>query len=221
MHVFYLHGFASSPGTKKGQWFKAKFAETGVNLHLPDLNAPDFEHLTLTAMLDVIRAHIEALPPDDVAVIGSSLGGAAALHYADRLGDAVNGRRVTKLVLLAPALDFKTNRERTLGADGMDSWRESGWLNVHNYAVGGAARVHYGLYTDMLQYDSFGVRLELPTLIFHGTHDASVPVEQSVVFAELRPNVDLRVVESDHELLDQLDVMWAAVQSFLYKPGSV
>lgn len=213
MHFVYLHGFASSPRSKKARIFAAKFAEQGQTLHVPDLNVPDFAHLTLTAMVDQVAETVRALPSGPVALIGSSMGGLTALAFADRLR-AAEAAPVERLVLLAPALDFMENRTRALGADGLAQWRERGWLDVFNYATGGPERVQYGLVEDVVRYDAFAFDRPVPILIFHGRHDESVDYRQSVRFAQARPYVDLRLVESDHELLDQTDVIWDAMREF-------
>jgi len=212
-HVFYLHGFASSPSSNKARDFAGRFAEHGITLHVPDLNVPDFEHLTLTAMLAKVADEVRACPPGDVYLMGSSMGGAVALHFTDRYRHT-EADRVTKLFLMAPAFDFAGNRWHDLGEEGIRAWRETGGHEFFNYAAGGLRRVHYGLFEDLQNYDAFGLELDLPITIFHGRNDESVDVEQSIRFASTRPNVDLHVVDSDHQLLDQVDVMWSAIQSF-------
>ncbi len=220
MHVFYLHGFTSSPLSRKGQWLKQSFAAHGIDAHLPDLNVPDFEHLSFTGILEAIREQIAALPNDgaDVVLIGSSLGGANAIHFADRYADAPEGKRVSKIVLLAPGIDFRENRLRAIGEAGLVHWRESGWLPVFNYAQNAMSRVHYGFYEDVIRYDSYGItRVTQPILLIHGRNDDIVPVEQSIKFAANRPNVDLRLVDDDHELLNPnvMSIMWGWIAEFL------
>ncbi len=213
MNIIYLHGFASSPTSKKAAYFQERLAEAHVAAHIPNLNVPDFEHLTLTAILSRVAQAVDASPPGPVGLIGSSLGGLAALHFVDRYR-LNQGRRIEKLFLMAPALDFRENRLRQMGEDGLSQWQEQGWREFYNYAAQSPRRVHYGLYEDLLQYDSFALQIDQPTLIFHGVRDESVDFNQSVSFAEDRPNVELRLVDSNHELLDQLDVMWAAAKTF-------
>lgn len=212
-HFFYLHGFASSPASGKAQDFKARFAQRGITLHVPDLNVPSFEELTLSAMIAHVAAEIRRLPYGAVNLIGSSMGGAVALHLADRLRDAEGGQ-VARLLLLAPALDFEANRINQLTEDGVRAWRESGWLSLFHYGENAERRVHYGLMADMLTYDAFQVDLKQPILIYHGVHDESVDYRQSVRFAETRPNVALRLVDSDHQLRDQVDTIWAEAITF-------
>ncbi|NDJ61356.1 MAG: alpha/beta fold hydrolase [Chloroflexi bacterium] len=206
-HLIYLHGFTSSPRSRKAQWFANRLADRGVTLHIPDLNVPTFEYLTLTAMLDRVAETIRALPDGPVALIGSSMGGTAALHFADRYRDA-EATRVTQLLLMAPAMDFAGNRKTQLGEVRLNAWRDSGWLTVYHYGDVAERRVHYGLFADLLNYDIFSLNLSLPIRIYHGRSDASVPYEQCVQFAEPRPNVDLHLLDSDHQLLDQTDTIW-------------
>jgi hypothetical protein len=214
MNIFYLHGFGSSPGSNKARQLAERFAAHGISLRVPDLNVPDFEHLTLTAMLRRVAAEVNACPPGPVHLIGSSLGGLVALHFADTYR-ATEGSRVAKLALLAPALDFLGNRDAEL----IDGWREQGQWDWFNYAEGREVPVHYGLVEDVARYDSYTVSTETPTLIIHGEHDESVPVEDSRRFAADRPHVDLRVVDSDHQLLDQVEYIWQSLVQFFDVPG--
>ena len=57
MTLAYLHGFASGPGSTKAQFFRARLAELGATLEIPDL-APDFTHLTVTGILAIVEAVI-------------------------------------------------------------------------------------------------------------------------------------------------------------------
>jgi uncharacterized protein len=182
-YLLYLHGFSSSPNSNKAQTFARRLAQRGIVLHIPDLNVPTFEQLTLTAMLARVAETIRALPPGPVGLIGSSMGGLTAVHFADRYRHA-EGARVEKLLLMAPAFDFMENRVRQLGEEGIARWRETGWLDVHHYGDGTLHRVHYGLVEDMLRYDSYALNLDIPTLIFHGTRDTSVDYQQSVRYAQ-------------------------------------
>jgi len=213
-NIIYLHGFASSPNSRKAQSFKQRFKdELDIDLIVPDLNVPSFERLSLTAILEHVADVVRVCPPGPVYLIGSSMGGLTALHFVNRYSDG-EARRAEVMMLLAPAFDFIDNRQRTLGPNGIEQWQRTGWLDVHNYATNDVQRVHYGLYEDVARYDSYAVNLVIPTMIYHGKHDESVPVSQSERFAEGRGNVSLKVVESDHGLLDQLDTMWADMLKF-------
>ena len=211
--IIYCHGFASSPGSTKANIFAQRFQARGISCRIPDLNVPDFEHLTLTAMLQRIAEEVRDCPPGALYLMGSSLGGAVALHFTDRYRNA-EAATVGKLLLMAPALDFAANRLRQLGEEGLAQWKETGWREVYHYGYKEQCRLHYGSHEDSLTYDSFGVSFDIPILIFHGTRDAAVDHHQSVRFAENRPNVELQLLDSDHELLDQVDVIWEGALAF-------
>jgi pimeloyl-ACP methyl ester carboxylesterase len=212
----YLHGFASSPGSAKGRELAARFAAIGAELRLPDLNVPDFAHLTVSAMIERARAEIAAtqgVPAGPAHLIGSSLGGLVALHTAAR------DERVASLVLLAPAIDFAANRRATMGDEALRRWRESGWHEFYNYRDGAPRPVHHGLLEDAAGYDSAGLDLDMPILIIHGTRDESVSHEQSVAWAAGRPNVTLRLPDADHGMLGEIDSIWRELEDWYKDKG--
>ncbi len=222
-HVFYLHGFASSPGSAKARFFERQFARHGVPLHCPDLNAPDFETLTVTRMIVQVERAVLALPPKPTVLIGSSLGALVALQLAGRwaklcasgAGGAAAEHKIDRLVLLAPALDFAHNRGHHLGQEGLAQWRSAGSLEVFHHAEGRQRRVHYGLYEDALGHDPFAAFVDFPILIFHGRRDESVDPASVESFARGRPNVLLRLLDDDHQLLGSLDEIWRETAEFL------
>lgn len=211
--IIYCHGFASSPGSTKANIFARRFEAQGITCRIPDLNVPDFEHLMLTAMLERVAEEVRNCPPGTVHLMGSSMGGAVALHFADRYKNT-EAARLGKLLLLAPALDFAANRQRQLGEEGLAQWKETGWREVYHYGYKEQRRIHYGLHEDTLAYDAYRVSVDLPILIYHGTRDDVVDYHQSVRFAENRPNVELHLLDSDHELLDQVDPIWEGAAAF-------
>ena len=215
MNIIYLHGFASSPSSKKGLIYRDRFAAHGIDLIIPDLNVPSFERLSLRAQLEKVNDIIASLPAGDVTLIGSSLGGCVALNYVDHYHAQPTGERVNRLILLAPAVNLIENWQRRLGDEGITDWRETGWHHTFNYAQNADAAVHYAFFEDVRQHSRNDLNVTIPTLIFHGIHDDTVPAAQSTHFAAPRPNVDLRLLESDHQLLDQVDTIWAGMREFL------
>jgi predicted esterase YcpF (UPF0227 family) len=73
MRTIYLHGFASSPASRKARYFVEKLAGRGITVEALEL-APDFEHLTITSQLAVVEKTSHG---DPVVLIGSSMGGPA------------------------------------------------------------------------------------------------------------------------------------------------
>ncbi len=216
--VIYAHGFASSPGGAKAEFFRDRLAERGILLRVPDLNVPDFEHLTLTAAIGRLAEEIAACPPGPVYLIGSSLGAAISLHCLDRSlsapGGAI-GSRVAKVVFLAPALNLALLWLHRLGGKGLAHWQSEGMLPVYHYGFAEERPLHFGFFEDLGHYNSDAVQISVPVLAFHGLHDEAIDCHQSVRWAEGRPNVDLRLIEGDHGLIGQLEEIWPAIAGFL------
>jgi pimeloyl-ACP methyl ester carboxylesterase len=210
MHVFYLHGFASSARSSKATFFGQRLAERGVTVHCPDLNEPDFSTLTITRMLDQVGTAVGAIESGPVTLMGSSLGAFVAVNAALRLG-----AKIDRLVLLAPALDFGGNRMRGLGDRGIEEWRRTNQLNVFHYGYGRMFPVHYELYADATRYDALNAALTLPIQVFQGRRDTAVDPETVERWSASRPNVELHMLDDDHQLLGSLDYMWTEVARFL------
>lgn len=214
--VIYLHGFASSPSSKKATIFRVPLEAQGVRYLVPDLNVPDFQHITLTAMLERVAETIRGVPDDGpLYLVGSSMGALVALHFYDRYRQTPEGERLSKLVLLAPGFDFMDNRDRTMGDDWREQWEAQGSWPFFNYAQGREVPVHYGLIKDLAHYDSYAVPIEIPILIYHGTEDTVVHPDQSHRFIEVNPrNVTLHWVDSDHELLNATQQILEGMSAF-------
>lgn len=216
LHAVYLHGFASSPDSGKARYLRARLSGAGIPLHVPDLNAPDFGTLTVTRMLDQLDSVLQALPGGPVAFIGSSLGGFVALHAtARRLARAPDAHPVTRLVLLAPALDFASGRDGWLTAEETDEWRRTGWRDVVHHASGRIVPLHYALWEDAGRYDALGIAVGIPTLIFHGRRDPVVRPSTVEAYAEGKAHVTLRMLDDDHQLAGHLDQVWVETAAFL------
>ena len=210
MHILYLHGFASSARSSKAAFFATKLREHGIELLTPDLNEPDFSTLTITRMVERTTGTIEALPDGPVVLIGSSLGAFVAVQTALR-----SPGRVDRLILLAPALDFSGNRTRDLGDRGLSEWERTGRLNVFHYGYGRMMPVHYGLYTDAREYDCANAALRMPILIVQGRRDTAVDPAGVEEWARTRPNVELHLLDDDHQLASSLEVIWKETRRFL------
>ncbi len=208
MNIVYLHGFASSAGSTKGTFFSTRFQERGIPLHTPDFNEPDFSTLTITRMVQQVERLLDTLSGGRVVLIGSSLGGFVAVQVALR-------RKVDRLVLLAPALDFSGKRLQSLGDRGLKEWEASGQLNVFHYGYGRLIPVHYALYTDACGYDCVDAKLSMPILIFQGERDTAVDPEMVQRWANSRPNVELHMLDDDHQLGGSLDYIWQTTSRWL------
>jgi alpha-beta hydrolase superfamily lysophospholipase len=226
MRVLYLHGFASSPQSSKAKFFAKKLAERGVAFDAPDLNEPHFSTLTVTRMLKQAGAAIDA-HNEPVAIIGSSLGGFVAVQVA--LSDRA---RVARVVLLAPALDFDPSEIaggspaasadhgsplRGLGDRGLAAWRSSDRLEVFHYGYGRMMSVQYDLFADAARYSAIDAPLTQPVQVFQGRRDTAVDPAIVERWAAARPNVELHMLDDDHQLHACLDYIWREMDRFLHQ----
>ena len=202
----YLHGFASSPSSRKARFFEERFRELGIGLQIPDLAEGDFRNLTLTAQLKVVA---RICGRGAVSLIGSSMGGYLAALYAARHTE------VQKLVLLAPAFSFASRWPETLGEQAMEQWKRTNTLEVFHYSEGHEVELGYQLIEDAQQYEAYP-DVTQPCLIFQGRNDTVVPPIYAETFAAGHSNADLRLMDSDHDLVNVLDEMWRETEKFLF-----
>jgi pimeloyl-ACP methyl ester carboxylesterase len=223
VHIFYLHGFASSAQSSKARFLAERLAPFGLTLQSPDFNEPDFATLTVTRMLDQVDAAVAPLPPGPVVLIGSSLGAFVAWHAAARRArrtdDEARVHPVSRLILLAPALEFGANsRVRDLGEDGLARWKATDRLEVFHYAYNEPRIVHYALHEDARQYDSRRAVVEAPALVFQGRRDSVVDPVMVEQFVAEHPSMTLRLLDDEHQLSDSLDAIWTGTARFLGLP---
>ena len=214
MHVFYLHGFASSPQSSKATFFAERLAERGVEMHCPDLNLPEFSTLTISRMLRQVEDAINELPPDDVVLIGSSLGGFVAVEAAARQPGGAR-RPITRLILLAPAVELEWERWTEIGPLGVEGWRQQGEIEVFHYAHDEPQMLRFAFYEDALQYNPMERRLGLPVLIFQGRQDESVSPPIVEAFARAQPHAVLHMLDDGHQLKNSLSFIWEKAWAFL------
>lgn len=205
MKFIYLHGFCSGPGSTKARFFRDRFAAEGRELLVPDLAAGDFEHLTVTGQLAVVESTAKCAP---AVLIGSSLGGYLAGLYAARHPE------VARVLLLAPAFGFARRWPQTLDRDTLARWRHTGWLDVYHYGARRTCRLSHALLEDAEQYEDFPA-FSQPALIFHGRGDSVVQPAWSQEFVSRHPGATLRLLDSDHELLDVVERIWDQARTFL------
>lgn len=214
VNIFYLHGFGSSPESGKAAFLRERLSAFGLELHAPDFNQPDFTTLTATRMLAELDAAVAALPAGPVALIGSSLGGFVAIHAAARQAAATT-RPITRLILLAPAVDFASGRDGWLTDAELDDWRRTDRRDVFHHAYARTLPLRYALYDDAHRYDAFAARFDVPALVFQGSRDAVVNPDRVTAWAAPRSNVILRRVDDTHQLQESLPTIWQESAPFL------
>jgi pimeloyl-ACP methyl ester carboxylesterase len=202
----YLHGFASSPRSTKAVFFRERLAGLGHAVDVPDLEEGDFEGLSITRQLSVVRREI-ARSPGELALIGSSMGGYLALLAA------AEEPRVRQLMLMAPAIDMRAQWAVRYGAEKLAFWKAKGAAPTFHHAYGEERLIGYGLYDDLGRYDP-APPAAIPTLAFMGRSDDTVAPAAVDRWASQNPIVRLRWLDSGHELVDQLETMWSETAAF-------
>ena len=113
--------------------------------------------------------------------------------------------------MLAPAFSFARRWSETTEAK---VWKKRRFLDIYHYAEKRKLKLGYQLLEDALRFEEFP-DFKQPALIFHGLHDDVVPPQLSTKFARSHANARLRLLNSDHELLNALDSIWLDVDPFL------
>jgi uncharacterized protein len=196
--ILYLHGFASSPRSRKVAAIAELLRPDGIELNAPDLNAPSFERLDWSAMIDRAVASGRSSPP--AAIAGSSLGALLALEVLRR-------GIVAPVVLIAPALGF--------GARWVAGLPAGDPIRVYNHALDAEAPIHRMFFEQMARVDVDCEPPPVPVAVIMGRRDESVPFEQ-VESAFRRWEAGGRLVagsrmieipEGDHGLVAWADVI--------------
>jgi len=210
MRVIYLHGFASSPSSRKANFFREKFDALDIPFDAPALDQGDFRSLTVTRQLALVEA---LLPEEGAFVMGSSLGGYLAALLASRHPEIV------RLVLLAPAFNLYERWTTQMTTHQLAEWEQNGEVPVFHYGAGREMPIGYQFIADAKRYAPFP-SFSQAALLFHGIRDNVVPIDFSVHYQEMHPNVQLFRMDSGHELTDVLDLIWHQTENFLVEPPS-
>ncbi|NET57629.1 MAG: alpha/beta fold hydrolase [Symploca sp. SIO2E6] len=207
MKFVYLHGFASSPESRKAVYLRQAFANRAISLEVPDLNQGDFSHLTITRQLRQVEMMLpQAGTP--VTLIGSSLGGLTSAWLGQKRS------QIQRLVLLAPAFGFLDHWLPQLGEAQLQQWQDSGYMPVYHYQEKRSLPLHYNFVEDARQYQSDELWRVVPTLILHGRHDETIPIDASRQYAKERSWVELIELTSDHYLKDVMPEIWQEIRNF-------
>ena len=211
MHQFiYLHGFASSPNSKKAKYLRDRFAEQDINLQVPDLNQGDFSTLTITRQVEQIVS--EFSQDKEVTLIGSSLGGLTAAYIAR------NNSQVKRLVILAPAFNFLSHWLEKFSKEKINCWKKENYTFVYHYGEEKELPLHYEFITDASKYQNIELQRQVPILILHGKNDEVIPIQASHDFALQHPWVKLIELDSDHSLSNAMSKIWQEIRLFCQVP---
>ncbi len=207
MRWLYLHGFASGPGSTKGVAVAEHVRRTrDVLVERLDLRVPSFAHLRGSTMIEHVEQTLGGQPG---LLIGSSLGGWAALRVAER------NPNVRAVVLLAPAIGLAHAWKARL-PNAVEGWRRTGWLPVADHALGGISRVDIGFLDDIDAVDAMGdPQVSAPVLLIHGRQDEVLPIDGSRRWASGRANVRMIEVDDGHQLTDSIPTILTDIDAFV------
>jgi pimeloyl-ACP methyl ester carboxylesterase len=202
--LVYLHGGGGLHIDGSHELLAERFRFVGIELpgfgdSQANVRTQDFDEMAATLALVVAAAGVE--PP--YSLVGTSLGGACALHLA-----LARPADVAALVLVAPAA-FRP-----------DDWRPPAPENAASvlYAHPERAAVRpppspeviakqqalMGRLLGALDQDALRVRiseLALPTLVIFGTDDGLIPAEMGRIYRENMPNCSyVLLYDAGHEL---------------------
>ena len=91
----------------------------------------------------------------------------------------------------------------------------TGSLSVFHFGYGRMMPIHYGLYEDARRYDGMDARIDMPTLVFQGRHDTAVDPVTVQAWSRARPNVELHMLDDDHQLTASVEYIWGEMKRFL------
>lgn len=207
----YLHGFASGPKSEKAMFFKHRFAEAGITMLVPDLNEPSFEEMTLTRQMDQVRQLLRDHQDNSrIILAGSSMGGLVATMLTQHTS------ALSALILFAPGFGLQRRWRSVLGENGLEQWQKEGIYYFQHHMHNVKMPLRYSFVQDMQGHDSDHLKIEVPTILFHGSNDDVVPIEESERFAKTNQrSVQMHILDSDHGLLNVLPDMWKSIADFL------
>jgi len=205
----YLHGFASSPFSKKAQYLQQCFLESKININIIDLNNQDFSHLTLTRQINQVASYFKLDNQIKFRIIGSSFGGLTTLWLAEKYP-----QKIDSIILLAPAFNFKNQWLPKLSTEALKQWQDQGYLSVYYYGEKRELPLHYQFLVDLNQYNDQELNQPISTLILHGINDETISINASREYSKNRSWVNLVELESDHSLTNVLPTIWNKIKKF-------
>ena len=197
--AIFCHGYRSTKESSKIRHIADSLTKNNIGLFAFDFSGRGesegrFEDTTLTQYIDDLKCAIDIISSltDDIAIIGSSLGGIVSLH------EVITDVRVKALVGLSPVSNFPANRKNEFG--NLIEWKKKGYAYTYSKRLG-KLKINYSFYEDGLIYNNYPLyeKIKIPVLIIHGTKDESVSIKYSErLITYLKHAKLIRLKDADH-----------------------
>ena len=151
---------------------------------------------------------------------GDYLGGLLAALLEQELRQQRAATKIQAIVLLAPGFGITKRWPQIIGEQGMQSWRETGFRPFFHYAANQELPLHFAFARELEQYKTDNFEINIPTIVFHGIDDQTVPIEHARQFAQLNPAAALVELDDGHELANSLDLIWLQTCDFLKRSST-
>jgi alpha-beta hydrolase superfamily lysophospholipase len=222
--VCYVHGFGGVRGGDKSVALEAACARRGWTFAAFDFRGHgqssgtmlDLRRSGLIEDLEAASALLGQRGIHRLAPVGSSMGGWAAAWFCHTYHHAAPA-----CVLIAPAFRFPRGLWERLTPAERTRWERDGRLRVRNQWVD--AEVGYGLMTEDDRFPPETLHdWRVPTLIYHGMRDDSVPYTDTLALVERLGATDLEVhlfAAGDHRLTAFKDQIAEGACDFFERRG--
>ena len=183
--ILYLHGFRSSPQSFKARMIAEKLRALGLDAdyYCPQLPASPREAVALASQI------ARRFAPDELTLIGSSLGGFWAYHFASRYA--------LKCVLLNPCMHPAATLGPYVGL-------------VENLYTDEQGRMNR---SDLLQYDKYRPVGEVECVVLHEKGDELIPYQESV--ANFTDKARLILIEGGSHRFENLELAIGEIRSLV------
>lgn len=214
-NIIYLHGLGSSPQSTKARLVQGYFEEHGFVVRLPSLALPSFERLSVVEVISFVGDTLRRCGANrEVIIIGSSFGGFVATHALHHLSER-DRSCVKGLVLLAPVFYPWHPQYGLINSDVEKRWKQQGTFPLPEGEQNKMTQVHFGFVEELRLYDTDKVKITTPTLIIHGKQDDTVSFQQSVEFGARHSNVDVCLIDDNHQLTADAQALLSTIHHFI------
>ncbi len=117
---------------------------------------------------------------------------------------------------MAPALEINSLWDKIIGSENFVDWRNNQEFRFLHSGLNQEVILNYNFIKDLLKIKDRAFVKLVPTLIFHGFNDQTIPIEVSERYNNTNLQSTLHKLDSDHSLENSLDFIWDNTREFLF-----